>query len=71
MPDPLGWFDHDAKDTQSIEEQARSVASFLAFIAEPHQLQRRSIGRDVIAFLVLMTLVLWLLKREVWKDVRH
>jgi len=44
---------------------------FLAFVAEPHQLQRRSIGRWVIAFLVLLTLVLWLLKREVWKDVKH
>lgn len=71
MPDPLSWFQHDPQDTKSIEEQARSVSSFLAFVAEPHQLQRRSIGRYVIAFLVLMTLVLWLLKREVWKDVRH
>ena len=71
MPDPLSWFQHDPQDTKSIEEQARSVSSFLAFVAEPHQLQRRSIGRYVIAFLVLMTLVLWLLKREVWKDVKH
>ncbi len=71
MPDPLSWFQHDPQDTKQIEEQARSVSSFLAFVAEPHQLQRRSIGRYVIAFLVLMTLVLWLLKREVWKDVKH
>jgi cytochrome c1 len=71
MPDPLSWFQHDPQDTKQIEEQARSVSSFLAFVSEPHQLQRRSIGRYVIAFLVLMTLVLWLLKREVWKDVKH
>lgn len=71
MPDPLSWFDHDPKDTKKIEEQARSVSSFLAFIAEPHQVQRRTLGRYVIAFLVLLTVVLWLLKREVWKDVKH
>jgi len=71
MPDPLSWFDHDPKDTQKIEEQARSVSSFLAFIAEPHQIKRRLLGRYVIAFLVLLTVVLWLLKREVWKDIEH
>jgi len=71
MPDPLTWFHHDPKDTDHIEEQARSVASFLAFIGEPHQLQREAIGYYVIGFLVLLTIVLWLLKREIWKDVKH
>jgi ubiquinol-cytochrome c reductase cytochrome c1 subunit len=71
MPDPLSWFQHDPKDEKSIEEQARSVSSFLAFISEPHQLQRESRGYYVIGFLVLLTAVLWLLKREIWKDVKH
>ncbi|HXH65424.1 MAG TPA: cytochrome c1 [Mariprofundaceae bacterium] len=71
MPDPLTWFQHDPADEKSIEEQARSVSSFLAFISEPHQLQRESLGRYVIAFLVLLTAVLWWLKREIWKDVQH
>jgi len=70
MPDPLAWMGHDAEETADLEEQARSVASFLAFIGDPHQLERKRIGRWVMGFLVLLTLVLWMLKREVWKDVK-
>lgn len=71
MPDPLSWLDHDQEDEKDLKEKARTVASFLAFIADPHQLQRRAIGRWVVIFLVLLTIVLYALKREVWKDVKH
>jgi len=70
MPDPLAWMGHDADETADLEEQARTVSSFLAFIGDPHQLERKRIGRWVMGFLVLLTLVLWMLKREVWKDVK-
>lgn len=69
MPDPLSWLDHDASDTASLEGQARDVATFLTFISDPHQNERRSIGRYVLGFLILLTIVLYLLKREVWRDV--
>lgn len=71
MPDPLSWFDHDPADTKGIETQARDVASFLEFISDPHQLQRKRIGAWVLAFLVLLTAVLYALKREIWKDIEH
>lgn len=69
MADPLGWLDHDAEDEADLKEQARAVASFLAYVAEPHQLERRALGQKVLIFLVVMTLLFWLLKREVWRDV--
>jgi len=71
MPDPLSWLDHDQEDEKDLKEQARAVASFLAFVSDPHQLQRRTIGLWVVSFLVLLTIVLYALKREVWKDVKH
>lgn len=71
MPDPLQWFDHDPADEKDIDEQARDVSSFLAYIGEPHQLQRKRIGVWVLAFLVLMTTVFYALKREIWKDIKH
>jgi len=71
MPDPLSWLGHDPEDENDLKEQARTVASFLAFIGEPHQVQRRNIGLWVMVFLVLLTFVLYALKREVWKDVKH
>lgn len=71
MPDPLSWLDHDAEDEADLKEQARTVASFLAYIGEPHQLERQRLGRWVILFLVLLTIVLYALKREIWKDIKH
>jgi len=71
MPDPLSWLDHDPAETKGLEQQARDVAAFLTFIADPHQNKRHEIGFWVIGFLILMTLVLWLLKVEVWRDVKH
>ncbi|MDQ6952869.1 MAG: cytochrome c1 [Mariprofundaceae bacterium] len=71
MPDPMGWLDHDKEDTAQIEQDSQDVAAFLAFIADPHQNQRRAIGCWVLGFLLLLTLVLWRLKVEVWKDVKH
>jgi ubiquinol-cytochrome c reductase cytochrome c1 subunit len=39
-------------------------------MAEPAQLQRRSLGFPVIAFLLFFTLLAWALKKEYWKDVK-
>jgi len=71
MPDPLAWLDRDEDETAQLEQDAQDVSAFLAFIGDPHQNQRRAIGYWVMGFLVLLTLVLWRLKVEVWKDVKH
>ncbi len=71
MPDPLGWLDHDESDTAELDQQAQDVAAFLAFIADPHQNERHTIGVWVMGFLILLVIVLGLLKKEVWKDVKH
>ncbi len=71
MVDPLGWQDHDAGDEADLKEQARAVASFLTFVGDPHQVERQALGKWVLTFLVLLTLVFWLLKRAVWKDIKH
>jgi len=71
MPDPLSWLDHDEEDTADLEAQANDVAAFLTFIGDPHQNERHTIGKYVMIFLILLTVVLYLLKKEVWKDVKH
>jgi len=71
MPDPLSWLDHDESETAELEQQAQDVSAFLTFIGDPHQNERQTIGKYVVIFLMLLTLVLYLLKREVWKDVKH
>ena len=71
MPDPLSWLGHDEAETAELKKQANDLTAFLVFISDPHQNERRAIGFWVMAFLVLLTLVLWRLKVEVWKDVKH
>ncbi|EAU55922.1 cytochrome c1 [Mariprofundus ferrooxydans] len=71
MPDPLSWLGHDAADTADLEQQALDVSAFLAYISDPHQNERRAIGRYVVGFLILLTLVFYLLKKEIWKDIKH
>ena len=71
MADPLGWLDHEPEDEADLREQARDVASFLTFVGDPHQLERQFIGKWVILFLIALTFVFWLLKRDVWRDVEH
>ncbi len=71
MPDPLSWLGHDEDETKELEEQAHDVAAFLTFIGDPHQNQRHAIGKYVMIFLLLLTIILYLLKKEVWKDVKH
>jgi len=71
MADPLGWFEHEPADEKDLTNQARSVASFLTFVGDPHQLERKAIGKWVMIFLLMLTLVFWLLKRAVWSDVEH
>ncbi|MBF0281491.1 MAG: cytochrome c1 [Zetaproteobacteria bacterium] len=71
MPDPLAWMGHSEDETAEIEGQAHAVASFLTFVGDPHQFERERIGVWVLGFLFLLAFVLWMLKREIWKDVKH
>jgi ubiquinol-cytochrome c reductase cytochrome c1 subunit len=46
------------------------TVNFLDYISEPMQLQRRNLGFQVLAFLLVFFLFAFLLKKEYWKDVK-
>ena len=48
----------------------RDTVTFLDYIAEPMKLKRQSLGSLVIAFLLVFGVFAYLLKQEIWKDVR-
>lgn len=52
-----------------FDQSVRDITNFLAYAAEPAALKRHGLGIWVIGFLVMFTLLAWLLKREYWKDV--
>ncbi len=48
---------------------ARDLATFLTYISEPVKLERQRMGVWVILFLVVFTVIAYLMKKEWWKDV--
>ena len=47
------------------------LTGFMTYMAEPAILQRKSLGYWVLGFLALMFVLLFLLKKEYWRDVKH
>lgn len=54
---------------EEFDVAARDIATFLAYIGEPIAEKRKSMGVWVIAFLVLFSVLAYLMKKEWWKDV--
>jgi ubiquinol-cytochrome c reductase cytochrome c1 subunit len=55
---------------KEYDDFVRDTVNFLAYIGEPIQLERRSIGFRVLAFLLVFFLFAYFLKKEYWKDVK-
>ena len=67
MPDVLNY--SDAKESAQrapLQEQAKDVAAFLVWTADPHAAERHHLGYYVLAYLAVLTLLLYLSKRRVW-----
>lgn len=45
------------------------LVNFLVYLGEPIQLKRHAIGTWVIVYLLVLLVVVYLMKREYWKDV--
>ena len=71
MPQPL----HDGQVTfadgspSNIAQEAKDVATFLYWAANPEQTERKQIGVRVILYLGFMACVTYALKRKVWAAV--
>ncbi|MEO7387495.1 MAG: cytochrome c1 [Gammaproteobacteria bacterium] len=55
---------------EAYDEFVRDTVNFLDYIAEPMKLKRESLGILVIAFLLVFGIFAYLLKQEIWKDVK-
>jgi ubiquinol-cytochrome c reductase cytochrome c1 subunit len=70
MPPPLSkgavTFSDDTPAT--VGNEAKAVVTFLAWASEPNLEQRHRLGFQVMAFLVLLSGLLFLTYRRIWKD---
>ncbi|MGI9304035.1 MAG: cytochrome c1 [Gammaproteobacteria bacterium] len=54
---------------KEYDRLVRDLVNFLAYLAEPAQLQRQKLGFWVLLFLVFLFVLTYLMKKEYWKDV--
>lgn len=71
MPDVLGI--SSTTDPAQLSEQqgkAHDIVSFLSWASDPHEAERQSLGYYVIGYLIILTLLLYNVKLEVWSKLK-
>jgi len=56
---------------EEFEREMHDLTAFMVYMAEPAALKRHQYGPYVLAFLFIFTLIMYLLKREYWRDIKH
>ncbi|WP_404402710.1 cytochrome c1 [Pelagibacterium halotolerans] len=71
MPPPLadGMIDYEGEGTpETVDQYARDIAAFLQWTADPHMVHRKELGFRVIIFLIGFAILMYLVKRRIWRD---
>ena len=67
MPDVLSVAGvTDPVQLAQLDQKAREVTSFLAWAADPHAQERKSLGYYVLGYLFILTTMLYFLKGRIW-----
>jgi ubiquinol-cytochrome c reductase cytochrome c1 subunit len=71
MPPPLsdGRVEYGDGTRATVAQMSHDVVTFLAWAAEPELEARHKLGVQVIIFLLLLTGILYAVKRKVWADL--
>jgi ubiquinol-cytochrome c reductase cytochrome c1 subunit len=71
MPDMLGMSGAtDPAQRAELQAKARDIVSFLAWAADPHEEERHRLGYYVIGYLVMLTLLLYIVKNQIWSRLK-
>lgn len=54
---------------EEFDNLVNDLVNFLVYVGEPVQLKRVTMGKYVLFFILMFTVVAYLLKREYWKDI--
>jgi cytochrome c1 len=68
MPPPLsdGQVNYSDGTKNSVDQEAHDVVTFLSWASEPKMEERKRVGFGVMAFLILLSVLLFLTYRRVW-----
>ena len=72
MPSPLsdGLVDYDDGTESTMDQMATDVTTFLAWAAEPSLEDRKRIGFKVILFLLVLFVLAYISKQQIWRDIK-
>jgi len=70
MPPPLqaGQVTYDDGAPQTMDQYSRDISAFLMWVAEPHLVQRKRIGFQVMIFLIVLAGLMYFTKKKVWSE---
>ena len=74
MPPPLsadGQITYSDGTKSTVQQNAKDIAAFLTWTAEPSLEARRRTGVGVVAFLVILTILGYLSYQRVWADLKR
>ena len=54
---------------EEYDQTVRDLVAFLDYLAEPYKQTRQNVGTGVLAFLFVLLILSYLLKKEYWKDI--
>ena len=70
MPDAL-WSLRESQSEAEFDNSVRDITNFLDYVGEPAKLIRLQLGKWVLLFLGILFVLVYLLKKEYWKDVKY
>ena len=70
MPDAL-WSLKDTQTETEFDNSVRDITNFLDYVGEPAKLIRLQLGKWVLLFLGVLFILVYMLKKEYWKDVKY
>ena len=72
MPDPFaggdGLVKYDDGTPATVDNYARDVVAFLAWVANPELEERKRLGILVIGYLLVTSILLYFAKRRIWSS---
>ena len=70
MPDAL-WSLKESQSEAEFDNSVRDITNFLDYVGEPAKLIRLQLGKWVLLFLGVLFVLVYMLKKEYWKDVKY
>ncbi len=75
MAAPLGTLetgaDADKDANKELDAKSRDVAAYLMWASEPHLNARKSLGLKVLIYLIILSGLMYAVKRTIWAGVKH